>query len=73
LGIPDLRDLNLCLLAAWVQRYQVGGTSYGKLSWIRNIKLILLTFCVVRIGMAPPFGKGCAGQLRLPEWGSNGR
>jgi hypothetical protein len=21
LGIPDLRDLNLCLLAAWIQRY----------------------------------------------------
>jgi hypothetical protein len=21
LGIPDLGDLNLCLLAAWVQRY----------------------------------------------------
>jgi hypothetical protein len=24
MGIPDLRDLNLCLLAAWVQRYQDG-------------------------------------------------
>jgi hypothetical protein len=23
-GIPDLRDLNLCLLASWVQRYQDG-------------------------------------------------
>jgi hypothetical protein len=22
MGIPDLRDLNLCLLASWVQRYQ---------------------------------------------------
>jgi hypothetical protein len=24
IGIPDLRDLNLCLLASWVQRYQDG-------------------------------------------------
>jgi hypothetical protein len=24
LGIPDLRDLNLCLLASWVQRYYEG-------------------------------------------------
>jgi hypothetical protein len=24
LGIPDLRNLNLCLLASWVQRYQDG-------------------------------------------------
>jgi hypothetical protein len=24
LDIPDLRDLNLCILAAWVQRYQGG-------------------------------------------------
>jgi hypothetical protein len=22
LGIPDLRDLNICLLAVWIQRYQ---------------------------------------------------
>jgi hypothetical protein len=28
LGIPDLRDLNLCLLASWVQRYHV---SEGKM------------------------------------------
>jgi hypothetical protein len=24
LGIPDLRDLNLCLLASWVQQYYEG-------------------------------------------------
>jgi hypothetical protein len=24
MGIPDLRDLSLCLLASWVQRYQDG-------------------------------------------------
>jgi hypothetical protein len=22
LGIPDLRDLNMCLLTSWIQRYQ---------------------------------------------------
>jgi hypothetical protein len=30
LGIPDLRDLNLCMLASWVQRYYEGVTSYGR-------------------------------------------
>jgi hypothetical protein len=30
LGIPDLRDLNLCLLASWVQRYYEGVTDCGR-------------------------------------------
>jgi hypothetical protein len=25
MGIPDLRDLNLCLLASWIQRYHEAG------------------------------------------------
>lgn len=28
LGVPNLRDLNICLLGSWVKRYQAGG---GKL------------------------------------------
>jgi hypothetical protein len=30
LGIPDLRDLNLCLLAAWINRYQASPLRCGK-------------------------------------------
>jgi hypothetical protein len=30
LGIPDLRDLNLCLLTSWVQRYHEEGTKLWK-------------------------------------------
>jgi hypothetical protein len=30
LGIPDLRDLNLCLLAPWVQRYYEGDDIFCK-------------------------------------------
>jgi hypothetical protein len=30
LGIPDLRDLNLCMLASWVQRYYEGGDKLWK-------------------------------------------
>jgi hypothetical protein len=27
-GVPNLRDLNICLIASWIKRYQEGG---GKL------------------------------------------
>jgi hypothetical protein len=30
LGIPDLRDLDLCLLASWVQRYYEGNDKLWK-------------------------------------------
>jgi hypothetical protein len=32
-GVPNLRDLNICLIASWIKRYQEGG---GKL-WIELI------------------------------------
>jgi hypothetical protein len=31
MGIPDLRDLNLCLLAFWVQRYYDAGDKLWKI------------------------------------------
>jgi hypothetical protein len=63
LDIPDLRDLNLCLLAAWVQRYQGRRPCYGKLLLTRNTKLILLTFYAVRIEMDPLLERGVLGGL----------
>jgi hypothetical protein len=39
---------------------------------IINIILTLSTYCATMIGIAPPFGKGFAGLLTQPEWGSDG-
>lgn len=30
LGIPNLRDLNICLLASWLRRYQLDGDKLWK-------------------------------------------
>jgi hypothetical protein len=30
MGIPDLRDINMCLLTSWVQRYQDSGSKLWK-------------------------------------------
>jgi hypothetical protein len=30
MGIPDLIDLNLCLLASWVQRYHEAGPKFWR-------------------------------------------
>jgi hypothetical protein len=60
LGISDLRDLNLCLLASWVL-----GLKCGNVLWTLNTTLNHPTCFVVMIAKPPPFGKGCCGQLRL--------
>jgi hypothetical protein len=37
------------------------------------VKIILLLICsVVEIGMYPPFGKGCYGQLNPQRWDIDG-
>jgi hypothetical protein len=37
------------------------------------VKIILLLICsVVEIGMCPPFGKGCYGQLNPQRWDIDG-
>jgi hypothetical protein len=60
LGIPDLRDLNLCLLASWIQRYQ--HSDYKLWKDIIDMKYQTcspnILWCTDRV---PPFGNGCAG------------
>lgn len=48
LGIPDIRQLNMCLLGSWIRRYNIMRimASYGKKWLITNIELLLQTFCL---------------------------
>jgi hypothetical protein len=54
MGVPDLRDLNMCLLASWVHKYH---DAEGRL-W---------NLFVAHLGMHHPFLKVCCGQLKLPN------
>jgi hypothetical protein len=62
LGVLDLRDLNLCLLASWIQR-----GSYGNGLWMSSTNLVLLIFSVVKIDKFHPFEKGLNGLPKQPE------
>jgi hypothetical protein len=57
MGIPDLRDMNLCLLASWIQRYQTLTPSFREQLLMLNIELIGQTFFAALINMVLPFGK----------------
>jgi hypothetical protein len=63
MGISDLRDLNLCLLAPWVQRYQDGE---GKL-W-RSIVDFKYNGYVAQQETTRPFEKWLNGRLKLLSW-----
>jgi hypothetical protein len=58
LGIPDLRDLNLCLLASWVQRYHEEGPKLWKAIVDYKYHTCSLNLFVVKIETSHPFGKG---------------
>jgi hypothetical protein len=73
LGIPDLRDLNLCLLASWVNRYQAAPPRLWKNIIDHKYPTAAPTFCAVRIARVPLFGKGSCGLLRQLGWGMHGR
>jgi hypothetical protein len=51
-----MRDLNLCLLTSWVQRYYEGDSKIWK-SIIDYKYQDVPTFSVVELEMLPPFGK----------------
>jgi hypothetical protein len=74
LDIPDLRDLNLCLLAAWVQRYQGGEeTMLWKAIIDKKYKTNSPNILCCEDRNGSPFGKGCTGWPRQLGWGLNGR
>jgi hypothetical protein len=67
LGISDLRDLNLCLLASWVQRYhEVDDKLWREIIDHKYDVSPNIFYCNPR--NTPSFGKGWFGQLRLLNW-----
>jgi hypothetical protein len=67
LGIPDMRMLNICLLASWVQRYY---DDEDKL-WRKSIdcKYQPSVPNIFSCGMDPPFEKECCGVPRQQKKG----
>jgi hypothetical protein len=73
LGIPDFRDLNLCLLASWVQRYYHAERKMWKgiIERKYNPNSSNLLCCDDR--GSSPFWKGYYGQQRLQRWVTDGK
>jgi hypothetical protein len=64
LGVPNLRDMNLCLLGSWFHRFFNGGEKTWKK--ILNTSTILLqNNCGAIITIFPLSGKGFLGLLLL--------
>jgi hypothetical protein len=68
LGIPNLRDLNVCLLASWIKRYD---KDRDKL-WTEMLDFKYRTkspniFQTNTRGASPSLGVSC-GQHKQPEW-----
>jgi hypothetical protein len=72
LGVPNLRDLNICLLSSWIKRYQAGK---GKL-WRDLIDFKYRTdrpnlFCTNDTN-ASQFFKGLMWAAKAAKWVSGG-
>jgi hypothetical protein len=63
-GILDLMELNMCLLASWVQRYYDSESKLWREIIDYKYKVEPNIFCCVdRNAPPPPFEKGSYGQL----------
>ena len=59
IGVHNLQDLNLCLIASWIKRYIFSeGSLWRKVIDLLNITLEDLMCFVVMIHIHPSFGKG---------------
>jgi hypothetical protein len=69
MGIHDLRDLNVCLIASSVQRYHEPNDKLWKsiIDHKYNMQHILPSFFVVSIEIVHPFRKGLCVLLELPK------
>jgi hypothetical protein len=71
LGIANLSDMNLCLLASWIRRCQLDGNKIWKQTIDHKYKTHKPNmFACPLVG---PFGKVSCGQLKLQKWGNNGK
>jgi hypothetical protein len=68
LGIPDLRDLNICWMVSWVQRYYESGDKLWKAIIDAKCSINSPNFSVVMRETLPPFGKGSCGLHGLLGW-----
>jgi hypothetical protein len=57
MGVPDFRNLNLCLLASWVQRYYNSNDKLWKRIVDSSTILILQTFSMLGLERLLHFGK----------------
>jgi hypothetical protein len=64
LGIPNLQDLNICLIGSWMKRYiQSEGALWRRVLDAKyNTKT--QTSCPAMISSLPPFGRALCGPLR---------
>jgi hypothetical protein len=69
LCIPDLRDLNLCLLASWIQRYYNPNPKLRKETVEHKYQVNSPNLFCCDEKKGSPSGKGCYGLQRLPRWG----
>jgi hypothetical protein len=68
MGIPDLRDLNLCLLASWVHRYQYSeGKIWKEVIDHKYIVLPNIFYCNPRA--SSPFRKGVVWAAKAAKLG----
>jgi hypothetical protein len=67
LGIRDLRDINLCLLTSWVQRYHDEEANCGRRLLMLNTQLAPPICFVAMIGLVP-FWKGVMWATTATKW-----
>lgn len=70
LGIPNLHDLNICLLGSWVKRYMTGeGKIWRQIVETKYLKNVPNIFCGKSLG-ASDFWKGVMWATKAVKMGS---
>jgi hypothetical protein len=72
LGVPNIRELNLCLLGSWIRRYTLDDGKLWKnlVDFKYNNRDTNVFTC--RDTGASNFWKGCSGQLEWRKWDTGG-
>jgi hypothetical protein len=68
LGIPDLKDLNLCLLASWVQRYYEAEGKIWRVVVDQKYRMVPNIFCCSPRNSSP-FWKGVVWAAKAAKLG----
>ena len=73
LGVPNLRDLNLCLLASWLKRYNLDRDKLWKELIDFKYDTLNPHVLLTRTSSASSFLRVLCGQHSLLRWGICGR